>query len=201
VAIQPITADLARSFHLDVAEGALVADVTPGSPAARAGIARGDVIVRWGDHAVRQSRELPTLVAAAPPGSTVEVTLLRDGRERTVNVSVREMPAERTSAGPGAGRGEAPPPPSDWGIAVRPLSPAEARRRDLRAGTGVVVVNVEEGSPADEAGVEPDDVILQCNRQPVRTAADLRRALASNPRHALLLVRRETASIYIELER
>jgi len=200
IAIQPVTPELARSFGLSQTEGALVADVTPDSPAAHAGMRRGDVIVRWNDRPVRHSRELPTLVAGTPPGTTVSATVLRDGKERVVEVTVREMPAERAAA-PGRERERGEATPSEWGMAVRSLTPADAKRLGLKAGTGLLVVDVEEGSPADDAGLESGDVIVQANRQAVGSPADLRRALAANPRRALLLVRRGTASIYVELER
>src|SRR5439155_196329 len=94
VAIQAVTPDLARSFGLHGAEGALVADVTSGGPAAKAGIARGDVIVRWGDRRVQHSRELPLMVALTAPGTRVPVIIMREGQERTVDVTVERMPAE-----------------------------------------------------------------------------------------------------------
>jgi serine protease Do len=200
IAIQPVTPELARSFGLSQTEGALVADVTPDSPAARAGIRRGDVIVRWNDRPVRHSRELPTLVAGTPPGTTVSATVLRDGKDRTMDVKVNEMPAERTAtSGKSPERGEATS--SDWGMAVRSLTPADAKRLGVKPGAGVLVVDVDEGSPADDAGLDSGDVIVQANRQGVGSPADLRRALAANPHRALLLVRRGTASIYVELER
>ncbi|TMA41684.1 MAG: PDZ domain-containing protein, partial [Deltaproteobacteria bacterium] len=198
VAIQAVTPDLARSFGLHGAEGALVADVTPGGPAAKAGIARGDVIVRWGDRRVQHSRELPLMVALTAPGTRVPVTIMREGQERTVDVAVERMPAEgrrESRAAPHGGGLEG------WGLAVEPLGPDQARRLGLKAGTGVVVTDVADGSPADEAGLEPGDVIVEANRRPVRSAGDLGRALAAGRQRALLLVRRNGASIFIEMER
>ncbi|TMA96391.1 MAG: PDZ domain-containing protein [Deltaproteobacteria bacterium] len=177
---------------------ALVADVTPGGPAAKAGIARGDVIVRWGDRRVQHSRELPLMVALTAPGTRVPVTIMREGQERTVDVAVERMPAEgrrESRAAPHGGGLEG------WGLAVEPLGPDQARRLGLKAGTGVVVTDVADGSPADEAGLEPGDVIVEANRRPVRSAGDLGRALAAGRQRALLLVRRNGASIFIEMER
>src|SRR5438445_2808073 len=198
VAVQSVTADLARSFALHGAEGALVADVTPGGPASKAGIARGDVIVRWGDRRVQHSRELPLMVALTAPGTRVPVTIMREGQERTVDVAVERMPAEgrrESRAAPHGGGLEG------WGLAVEPLGPDQARRLGLKAGTGVVVTDVTDGSPAEEAGLEAGDVIVEANRRPVHAAADLGRALAASPRRALLLVRRNWASLFIEMER
>jgi len=198
VAVQSVTPDLARSFGLHGAEGALVADVTPGGPASKAGIARGDVIVRWGDRRVQHSRELPLMVALTPPGTRVPVAVVREGRERTVDVTVDRMPAEerRESRAPSRGGSlEA------WGLAVAALGRDDARRLGVKPGSGVIVTDVAEGSPADEAGVEPGDVVVEVNRRAVRSPADLGRALAASPRRALLLVRRNEASVFIEMER
>ena len=198
VAVQSVTPDLARSFGLHGAEGALVADVTPGGPASKAGIARGDVIVRWGDRRVQHSRELPLMVALTPPGTRVPVAVVREGRERTVDVTVDRMPAEerRESRAPSRGGSlEA------WGLAVAALGRDDARRLGVKPGSGVIVTDVAEGSPADEAGVEPGDVVVEANRRAVRSPADLGRALAASPRRALLLVRRNGASVFIEMER
>ena len=198
VAVQSVTPDLARSFGLHGAEGALVADVTPGGPASKAGIARGDVIVRWGDRRVQHSRELPLMVALTPPGTRVPVAVVREGRERTVDVTVDRMPAEerRESRAPSRGGSlEA------WGLAVAALGRDDARRLGVKPGSGVIVTDVAEGSPADEAGVEPGDVVVEANRRAVRAPADLGRALAASPRRALLLVRRNGASVFIEMER
>jgi len=142
VAVQSVTPDLARSFGLHGAEGALVADVTPGGPASKAGIARGDVIVRWGDRRVQHSRELPLMVALTPPGTRVPVAVVREGRERTVDVTVDRMPAEerRESRAPSRGGSlEA------WGLAVAALGRDDARRLGVKPGSGVIVTDVAEG--------------------------------------------------------
>src|SRR5436190_2211422 len=136
VAVQSVTPDLARSFGLHGAEGALVADVTPGGPASKAGIARGDVIVRWGDRRVQHSRELPLMVALTPPGTRVPVAVVREGRERTVDVTVDRMPAEerRESRAPSRGGSlEA------WGLAVAALGRGDARRLGVKPGRGGIV--------------------------------------------------------------
>lgn len=193
VAVQPVTPELARSFNLAAAEGALVADVAESSPAATAGIQRGDVIVRWGDRPIRQSRDLPMLVASTAPKSRVPVTLLRDGRERTLEVTVTELPQETVHI-------PSPAETEEWGLAVEPLPPGEARRMGLAPGVGVLVVDVGEGSPADDAELEPGDVILQVDRRRVGSAAEFWKALAGKA-HALLLVRRGNESLYVELAR
>ena len=199
VTLQPVTPELAPSFGLPAAEGALVADLDEDGAAARAGIQRGDVIVRWGTTTVIRPRELLTLIAATPPGTVVPVTLRRDGKERTVEVTVGEVP--RGGEEPEPERPAADAGTREWGFAVRPLSDREARRRGLKPGTGMTITDVEELTPADDAGLEPGDIVVQVNRVPVHTIAEIKKALATKPDHALLLVRRGTASIYVELER
>jgi serine protease Do len=193
VAVQPVTPELARSFQLATAEGALVADVARKSPAARAGIQRGDVIVRFGDRPVRHSRELPMLVAATPPGRPVAVRLRRGGEERTLEVRVGELPAEPA-------RVPSPSESEEWGLTVEPVPPGEASRLGLPAGVGVLVLDVIEGSPADEAELEPGDVVLQVDRKRVSSPAAFWKALAGRAQ-AVLLVRRGDQSLYVELAR
>ncbi|HLK09918.1 MAG TPA: trypsin-like peptidase domain-containing protein [Candidatus Binatia bacterium] len=198
VSVQPVTPELARSFGLSRAEGALVTDVTDDGPADRAGVQRGDVVVRWDDRPIHRAGELPAAIGATLPGTAVAMTVLRNGQERTVEVTVEESPAEgRREPEEGAGGG----PVREWGIQARRLGDAEAKRRGLRPGTGLLVLDVDEQSPADDAGLEPGDVIVQANRQPVHTLAELEHALGARPSHGLLLVRRGTASIYVEMER
>jgi len=198
VAIQPVTPELARSFGLEKPAGGLVADVTAGGPAAKAGIQRGDVIVSWADREVKESRELPTAVAGTNPGTRVPVTIVRNGRRPTLEVTVGKMPAA-----PAPKRGERVEPGGSnlaaWGLAVQPLPPSDARRLGIKG--GALVEDVPEGSPADEAGIEPGDVIIEANRRPIGSPADLRRALAANPDRALLRIRRGSASLFVELTR
>src|SRR5207253_9675389 len=196
VTSQSVTPGLARSLGRAAAEGALVVDVTAGGPAAKAGIARGDVIERWGEHAIRHSRELPLLVAGTAPGTRVAVTLVRDGRQRTVDVTVAKMPPQPPRQGRTA---PSPRGAEAWGLSVETLGPRDARRLGLEPGSGVRVVDVEDGSPADEAELEPDDVIVEANRRPVRSPADLGRALAASPGRAPLRVRRRSAPRFAEM--
>jgi serine protease Do len=197
IAVQEVTADLARSFGLTEPHGALVADVTKGGPADAAKIQRGDVIVAWGDRPIHESRDLPTLVAGTPPGTSVQVRLVRGGQEQTVEVRVAKMPEQQAQA-TGAGSAGVE---TAWGFASVPLSSEDARRLGLKPGTGVAVAEVEDGGPADDAGLQPGDVILQVGRRRVGSVADLHRALAASGDRATLLCRRGTTSFYVTLER
>lgn len=198
VSIQPVTPELAHSFGLERAEGALVADITEGGPAFRAGIRRGDIIVRFGDHPIVRARELPVLIAGAPLGSTMGLEYLRDGAPATVEVVIGEAMGEVPSGT--QSRAYDGDELTEWGLVMRVVPDGDHSHPGGKGG-GLVVEEVDEASPAEEAGIEAGDVIVQANRQVVRTLEDLKRALALRRDHALLLLRRGTASIYAELER
>jgi len=193
VMIQPVTQELARSFGLQETRGALVAEVTPGSPAAQVGIQRGDIIVEFNGTAIRDSHELPPLVAQSPVGSRAKVTVLRDGKERTFSVTLGELKDQEARAQGGESR---------WGMTVADLSPELARRFQLEQDRkGVVVVDVEPGSPADTGGLRPGDMIEEVNRQPVGSVKDFTAAVASakGRETLLLLVRRGNTTSFFAL--
>lgn len=198
--VQPVTPDLASALRLPQAQGALVADVAPGSPAARAGIRRGDVVVRVGERQIQRARELPALIANLPPESNVQVGAIRNGRERTFDTTLREEPAATLMGGSRAparsGGVEA-----DWGLNLRPATADESKRLGLQPKHGVVITDVDEDSAAEDAGLEIGDVIVSANKQPVRSLADLRKLLGPTAAHVLLVVRRDTASLFVELDR
>lgn len=198
VAIQSVTPELAKSFGLDEARGALVADVTPGSPADKAGVERGDVILSFNHTSIKDSRELPTLVAQTPVGERVPITVLRGGREKSFTITLGELTDERAAA-------ESDQESEDgWGITVANLSIETRRQFQLdRDQRGVVVVDVEGESPAEAAGIRPGDVIEEVNRQPVDSVQDFTNATASAKNHdsLLLLVRRGTSTLFFVLQR
>ena len=184
VSIQKLTPELAESMGTDGAQGALVASVTPDSPAAKAGVQPGDVIRRWDGKAIDEPGTLSMLVAGTPIGRTVPVELSRDGKSKDVEVTVAKLADDESASDDGpAHRGK-------WGLSLRDLTPDERRERDLAAGTGVLVGGVAPDSPAAEAGVKAGDVVLQVNRHPVGSVAALKtevgKAAADKP--LLLLV-------------
>jgi serine protease Do len=184
VSIQTLTPELAQSLHVDPPHGALVADVTRDSPAAAAGIERGDVIVAYDGKDVADSTALPTMVAETPIGKNVTVAVLRNGTRKTLPVSIAKLdepvPADATAAKP-----------AKWGLALKDLTPEERGELGLGNHEGVLVAEVVPGSPADDAGVKAGDVILQANRVAVGSAADLKRQAdrVDSGQPLLLLVR------------
>jgi serine protease Do len=195
VAVQPITPELAEAFALDTSEGALVAQVTPGGPADAAGIRRGDVIVKFGDEAIGKTRDLPGIVSQTPVNEEVEVEVIREGRRETLTVKVGELAEERTRVAATQGGGA-----RAFGMRLENLTPA-LRQRLGYDGDGAVVVEIAPDGPAAPAGIRPGDVIVEADRKPVKSAAEVDRALDGSGERALLLVRRGENALYVAIDR
>jgi serine protease Do len=189
VAIQPVTAELAKSLKLPEAKGALVASVVENSPAAKAGLRSGDVIVEFDGRSVARSDELPRVVAETPVGRQVPIKVVRDGKPVTVNAQIAKLndkDEEEVASAPGEGQ------PS-LGLSVQTLTPNVAESLGLKEQHGVLVRGVEDGSAAASAGVSSGDVILEVDRQPVKTVEDMRRVVQQHPKGTptLLLLSRK----------
>jgi serine protease Do len=197
VAIQDVTPDLAQSFGLKKAQGALVADVTPDGPAARAGLERGDIIIEYEGTDIDEAHQLPVLVADTKIGKRVSITVLRNGEEKTLHATIAEMPATAAAAGPGE-EGETE---QDWGLTVSNITPDVAQQLDLETTKGVVITEVDPDSPAGDAGLQPGDVVTQANRQAVRNVKDYRKAIAGKKKELLLLVNRQGQSFFVALRK
>src|SRR5882724_1917603 len=193
VSIQPVTPELAKSFGLPSAQGALVASVVDGSPAQKAGLKRGDVITEFNGRKVARSEELPRVVGETSIGRDVPVTVLRDGKSVTLTAKIAQLeePERKVAAQSG---GERPA----LGLSVESVTPAEARELGLPDGRGVVVKGVEDGSPAANAGIQAGDVILEVDRQPVASVSDLRHAVEKHAKGTplLVLLHRNGSSVY-----
>jgi Do/DeqQ family serine protease len=190
VNIQPVTADLAASLGLGQARGAIVSGVQAGGPADRAGVKRGDIITAFNSTPVTDNNTLRNAVARTQPGNVATLTISRDNREQQLRVSLGELPAETARDERAEGEGTTHESAGGLGLAVQPVSPALTQRFNLKGVTqGLVVTDVAQAGAGAEAGLQPGDVIEEVNRQPVRTAEELRAALkGSGERPALLLV-------------
>jgi serine protease Do len=197
VNIQSITPELAKALGVEDRKGALVADITPGSPAEKGGLKRGDIIVAYEGKDVTDHHVLPAMVAATPVDEKVTVTVLRDGKQRKLSVTVGKLPSDSArlekTAQPTKGR---------WGLQLHDLSPQIADQFRLQADQGVVVVGVEPGSPAHEAGIRQGDVIVEVNRQPVNSVKEVKENIdkTKDEDHLLLLVQRQNGKMYVPLE-
>ena len=196
VSIQPITPELGKAMKLTNDKGVLVADVVPGSPADKAGVRRGDVIVAFNNKAVEEPRDLSSMVANTPVGQEVNVAVLRDGAKKQLAVKVEKL-------GSGGSKIEESGQPSQgkWGLGLQDLKPGIAGQPASKADRGVLVASVQPGSPADLAGIHQGDIILGINRQPVTSVKETKEAMAGAKDNdsVLLLVKRGEGTFFAAL--
>lgn len=204
VSIQPLGPDLRQALGLGDTEGALIADVIPKSPADAAGLKRGDVVIGMDGKPISEPGQLSRTIATLPPDSTARLRIVRDGKERTLEVKIGTQPEDIVR-----GRGGSPAEGEDEGGKVSAGSLGlqlddltDAARRQLGYGRGVVgalVSGVANGSPAEEAGMRPGDLILQVDRRDVQSARAAAAALAKATPPILLLVRRGESTVFLTL--
>ena len=195
VMIQDITPELAKSFGLKDAKGVLVSDVVKDSPAEKAGLKQGDVIVGFDAKEIENAHKLSQIVAATAPNTTVKVDVLRNGKAQTLSAKIGTMAEEGQKA-------VSPPKTNNWGMMVQELTPQLAQQLGLEAGTaGVVIADVNEGSPAAEAGLRSGDLITEVNRTAIQNMNDYQQALnkVKSGDNLLLLVKRGSGAFYAVL--
>ncbi len=178
VLIQDLDQSLARSFGLAHPHGALVSRVLPDSPASRAGLQVGDIILGYNGTPIRASSELPPLVGTSPVGQEAELEIHRQGKRLKLRVRIEELPREEEKAAPSDRRSGKAPAGDRLGLVVEPLD-AEARR-ELELPGGVRVVRVRPG-PAAEAGIEPGDILVLLDGTPLRDPDHYRSLLKKLP--------------------
>lgn len=210
IGIQNVTSDLAQQFGLKEIRGVIINSVKLGSPADKAGIKQGDVITGINGTNISDNNELRNRVAQTAPGSQINLTLLRDGKEQTVVATLTEFNLERVAVGDDdeglendeTAPGNAPNNASKLGVSLQVLTPQIAAQLNLKGVTnGLVVAEVQDGGAADEAGLAQGDVIQQINRQPVNSLADVKTALAkSEGKPALLLINRRNQTIFVTVQ-
>ncbi|MBV9016474.1 MAG: Do family serine endopeptidase, partial [Alphaproteobacteria bacterium] len=204
VAIQGIMPTIAKSLGMNPDEptGALVATVTPNSPAAKAGLKPGDVILTANGQPVKTVHDLPRLVAAMPPGQKLDLQVRRGGKEMTLSASTAEMPQQeqQASANPGTPSDEKGASTTSLGLQLSSID--QNLRREYRIPKeveGAVVTKVENDSPAASLGIEPGDVIMSVDQKPVKNpeeaAAELKQAAAQG--NILLLLNRHGTNQFV----
>jgi serine protease Do len=189
ISLNDVTPDNAQFFNLKDASGAIVADVTPDSPAGHAGLKQGDVIERVNGASVTNSSALQVAVSEVNPGARLALGIMRDGKPMNVDVTVGEYHAPGTEVADNDGNGS--PKSGKLGLAVSDASPNERQQLNLPDSVhGAVVQTVRPASPADDAGLQPGDVILEVNRKPTPSANQFVSQVHSNPnaKDLLLLV-------------
>jgi serine protease Do len=194
VAIQKMTPELARSFGIKEGKGALVGDVFAGSPADKANIKRGDVIIEFDGQKIDEMSDLPRLVANTPVGKTVTIKIIREGQEHTLTAKIVEMKEEK-------------PPVAKTnveikiGLSVQEITPEIAEELGLEDETGVIVAGVAPGSPAEDADFNQGDIIKEINRKGIKNLKDYRMAMdkAAKEDTILFLVQREGQTLYLSI--
>jgi len=196
IMIQDITPELGKSFGLKTTQGVLVSDIVTGSPAEKAGLRRGDVIVRFDGKESETAHKLSQMAAATPPDTAVKIDILRDGKAETLSLTIGTMPSEeQTSVA-------APEEETSWGMVVQELTPQLSQQFKLESGTtGVVISGIETESAAAEAGLRPGDIISEVNRTAISNLNDYQHALAQvkSGENLLLLVKRGNSSFFVVL--
>jgi serine protease Do len=194
VAVQPMTADLAESFGLQEARGALVSEVIKGSPAEAAGLRRGDVILAFDGVEIDTFNDLPRLVAAAPVGGSARLTVFRDGKTLQLQATIGELED--------ADRQPAPAPePASLGLGITDITPDAVRLYGLTGERGALVTSVDPAGPAADSNLRPGDLIVEVNGQEIARASAFRQiaARAKKGETLRLLVQRGESLFYTTL--
>jgi serine protease Do len=191
--VQKITPEIANSLGLKENGGALVADVVQGSPAEKAGIKTGDIIVEFDRKAIKDSSDLPPVVARITPGTTVQLKVMREGKQVSLPITVGELQDNEIVASSEE---------TELGLTAQPVTPDIAQSLGLERAEGLVISSVKPGSAAEEAGLRSGDVITQVNRRPVKNIEEYNREIARSEKGkpVLFLVRRGQSSLFLALK-
>ena len=203
VGIQDVNSDLAENFGLKEVRGVIVNSVSPNSPAEKAGIKQGDVILNINDVIINDGNELRNRVAQTAPETEITVGISRGGNQQSVKVKLSELQPKNTASKNGTENSNAEPIQGKLGMSLTPLTPQTARQFNLTDApkSGLLVTEVQPGSPADEAGIEQSDIILQVNRQVVKTTEQVKMAAtAAKGNSVLLLIDRNGQNLFISVK-
>jgi serine protease Do len=196
IMIQDLTPELAQSFNIKETKGVLVANVAANSPAAKAGVQQGDVIVSFNGKAMESSRELSQMAAATAPNSRVKIDIIRNGTPKTIALTVGTMAEEGQAAVSQTEK-------TKWGMTVQQLTPELAQRLGFDSNAkGVVVSAVQPGSPADAANLRPGDLIVEANRHKIEDLQEYQQDVkgVKPGDNLLLLVQRDSGSFFVVLQ-
>ncbi len=196
VVIQSITPELASEFGLSEVAGALVSRVLPDGPADAAGLRVGDVIVEFDGQGIDEWNDLPRVVAGTPVGRKVAVIVVRGGKRTKLKVKVGTLEEPQLADSPGESGG-----PSVFGLSAQDLTSELAQQLGVEEGAGVVITDVQPGSPAAKADLRRGDVIVEVDREAVKNVRDLRSKLENADERVLMLISRGDATLFIPMKR
>jgi serine protease Do len=188
IQISDVTPDNAKFFQMNKAEGALVSEVGPDTPGAKAGLRTGDVITELDGKPVTDAGQLQMTVGQKRPGDTIHLLVVRDSKPTSIAVTLEALGAGKGAETAGGEQGK-----GRWGLKLADLTPDdrnELQAQDQQSVHGAIVEDVQPGSPADNAGLQRGDVIMEVNRRSVKSAAEVAQVLSSVPngQDALVLV-------------
>ena len=192
---QDVTPAIAKAFDVKEMEGALVGDVSADSPAQKAGLQNGDIILQLNGKPVEDANQLRMTISMMSPGTAVHLKVLRNGTDRDVTATLGELPVEQAAAEKNSGNSKS----SELsGISVQDLDSRVAQQLGVSPSTqGVVITNVDPSSAAADAGLKRGDVIQEVNRKPVHNTSDFEAAMRNSKDQPLLLVNRQGSTIYV----
>ncbi|MCK9391715.1 MAG: DegQ family serine endoprotease [Syntrophales bacterium] len=197
VSVQDITEEMAKSLQLKERRGAIVSEVFKGDPAERAGIRAGDIVTEINGKKIKDTHELLLSIASFHVGDKVSIKVIRDGREMIFQVTVVERKDQPEVAAAKGGAYE------QFGLAVEDITPEIARYLGITKKTGIIVVRVQNGSPADEMGIQPQDIILQVNKVKIASVKEYVREISkkANKGSIMLLIKRGQATFFVALRK
>jgi serine protease Do len=196
VVIQGLTPELAESFDLENEDGALVSKVLADSPAEEAGVEHGDVIVEFDGTPIKDWRDLPRIVGETSAEEAVEVVVVRNGNEKTIRIKIGTLDEPRL----GDAKPESPGPVT-FGLRATDITPEIAAQLGVGSESGVVISEILPGSPAEEAGLQRGDVIVEVDRETISNVRKLDELLKNSDSTVLVLVRRGDSTLYVPLKR
>ena len=205
VTLQTMTPGFAETYKIPGSEGAIVADIMPGSPAESAGFKRGDVIFSIDGKAVKSSQDVVLAIRNKLSGQDAAIELYRDGKKETLTVKLGDIPGKDagTGAAPrrGSGGSSAPAQSDRIGAKVSEITTELRSKYDLPSSRGLVVLSVERGSVASELGLQEGDQILEVNRREVRNIADYERIIGRNPDTVVMLIHRDGQTLFFSYKK
>jgi len=195
VVIQKVTPEIAKGFGIKESEGALIGDVMENSPAEKADLRRGDIIISFDGKKIKDMDTLPKLVGSTEIGKKVKIVIIRDGKTIEKEIVIGELKDENMQLS------RKPTTENYFGIVVQDITPEIAKHMNLKDKRGVIVTDVQPGSPAQEADIRSGDVIREIGRKPIRNVSDFKAAMksANIKEGVVLLIKRENTTFYAVL--
>ena len=196
ISVQDVTEDIAENLKLKERKGVLVSHVFDGEPADKGGMKTGDIIVVVGDKNIQDTQELLRIVSALSVGEKVKIRIWRDGGEKTLQITVGERKDDIALAGKG-------PMSEHYGMTVQEMTADMARHFALAGKSGVIITQVRERSPADDAGLKIQDIILQIDKIRISSMKDYQKAISGKNRAEsfLLLIKRGEMTLFVTLKK